>query len=349
MVEVVHGHHNAGDCPASIVAIGNFDGVHLGHRALIQRARSMADARGGRVVALTFDPHPASVLSPQAAPPMLASLDRRLELLAQSGVDVVVVEPFTRELASASANTFVERMVVESLRAAAIVVGYDFCYGAGRTGTVDSLRSHGTALGIDVEIVPAVEVEGEIASSTRIRGHLREGDLVTATRLLGRSWDVDGVVVHGAKRGRAIGVPTANVRTAIPLCIPPGIYAVHLEACTSEAFGMRSRSRSTSYGTVCKEREGEGSDGGQPQPSLSIHPPVALPAVASYGRNPTFVEGGDLVLEVHVLDWAGDLYDQRVRTSFAARLRDEMTFSSTAALVEQIQADIAAARLILQR
>lgn len=307
----VDGHQNVANDGAAIVAIGNFDGVHLGHRALLQRARAIADARGGRVAVLTFDPHPAAVLAPHALPPMLASLDRRVELLGECGADVVVVEPFTRELAAASATAFIEDIVVGSLGATAIVVGYDFAYGAGRTGTVDSLRSHGAALGIEVDIVPAVEVGGEIASSTRIRNHLLDGDSLAAARLLGRAWDIDGVVVHGAKRGRTIGVPTANVRPSGELVIRPGIYAVQLEI----------------------------------DPSLG----VTLPAVASYGKNPTFVQGGELVLEVHVLDWDGDLYDRRVRTKFAARLRDEAVFTSTDALIEQIRADIAAARAILTR
>lgn len=237
---------------------------------------------------------------------MLASLDRRIELLAEAGADLVVVEPFTRELASAAATAFVDDVIVRSLHATAIVVGYDFAYGAGREGTTESLRSHGAQLGIEVDVVSAVEIDGEIASSTRIRRHLRDGNMPAAARLLGRSWDVDGVVVHGAKRGRAIGVPTANIHPDGDLPLRPGIYAVRLAV-----------------------------DGAN------------LAAVASFGTNPTFVERGQLVLEVHVLDWDGDLYDRRARTTFVAHLRDEASFSSPAALVEQIRADIAVAKTIL--
>jgi riboflavin kinase/FMN adenylyltransferase len=187
-----------------------------------------------------------------------------------------------------------------------VVVGYDFTYGQQRAGTTETLQLHGAKAGFDVAIVEAVEVGGEVASSTRIRNYLREGNCQAAARLLGRPWDVDGTVVHGAKRGRAIGIPTANIAPTSDLVVAPGIYAVRL--------------------TV---------DGN------------ALPAVASLGRNPTFVEQGGLVLEVHVLDWDGDLYDRAVRTTFVSRIRDELKFESVDALVTQIHGDIDVARHVL--
>jgi len=306
-MEVVHGHRNAPAWAGAAVAIGNFDGVHVGHRALIDRARAHADARGLRAVALTFDPHPSEVLAPHAARPRVCSLARRLELLAAAGVDAAVVEPFTRELAACTADAFVDDVLLGALGARAIVVGYDFSYGQNRTGSTEMLRAHGARAGAEVEVVAPVEVGGEVASSSRIRAYLRAGDLPAAERMLGRRWDVDGTVVHGAKRGRAIGVPTANVAPEIELPIAPGIYAVTLAP-----------------------------EGGP-----------ALPAVASLGTNPTFVAGGALVLEVHVLDWDGDLYDRRVRTTFVARLRDEQRFASLDALLAQIRDDIARARAAL--
>jgi riboflavin kinase/FMN adenylyltransferase len=307
-MDVVRGHRELaryrGAWTGAAVAIGNFDGVHAGHRALITRARALADAHEVKAVALTFDPHPSELLSPHTAPPKLTSLDRRLELMAAAGLDAVVIEPFTRELATLSADAFIDGVVIGALGARAIVVGYDFSYGAGRAGSTDALRAHGGRMGIEVEIVDPVEAGGEVASSTKIRRYLLAGDLPGAERLLGRRWDVDGVVVHGAKRGRAIGVPTANITPASDLPIAPGIYAVTLSV-----------------------------DGGPP-----------LPAVASLGTNPTFVEGGRLVLEVHVLDWEGDLYDRQVRTTFVAWLRPEQKFDSVEALIAQIRRDIADAR-----
>ena len=303
----MYGHRNAPAWDGAAIAIGNFDGVHAGHRALIARARELAAAHGARTVALTFDPHPSALLAPAQAPRMLTSIDRRVELLAEAGVDAVVVEPFTRELAAVAPESFNADIVVAALRARAIIVGYNFRYGQARAGTIDSLRAHGAAAGLDVAIVPPVTVDGEIAASTKVRGHLAAGNLAAAERMLERRWDVDGVVVHGAERGRAIGIPPANIATDIELPIAPGIYAV----------------------TLAAERG------------------PALSAVASLGTNPTFVDDGRLVLEVHGLDWSGDLYDRRVRTTFVARLRDELKFDSVDALLAQIRRDIDQARAAL--
>jgi riboflavin kinase/FMN adenylyltransferase len=288
----------------SAVAIGNFDGVHTGHRALIERARAFGD----KTIALTFHPHPSAVLSPSNAPPMIASLDRRIELLRAAGADEVVALPFTRELAALSADAFIDDIVIGQLGARAIVVGYDFNYGQARSGNTATLAAHCERTTTQLAIVEPVEVDGEIASSSKIRGYLRAGDLARAERLLGRRWDIDGTVVHGAKRGRAIGIPTANIAPTSDLVVRPGIYAVTLGV--------------------------EGSD-------------VPLRSVASLGTNPTFVEQGGLVLEVHVLDWDGDLYDRRVRTTFVGRLRDEAKFDGVDALLVQIRRDIDDARALL--
>jgi riboflavin kinase/FMN adenylyltransferase len=303
-VDVYRGHqHVPGWRNGTAVAIGNFDGVHVGHRALIRRARELAGAQDAAAVALTFDPHPSVLLAPKP-PQMISSLARRIELLAEAGADVVVVEPFTRDLASRAAHAFIDDIVLGALCARAIIVGYDFTYGHGRSGTTEALRAHGGRAGIEVAIVSAVELGGEVASSSRIRAHLQAGDLPAAERLLGRRWDIDGIVVHGAKRGRAIGVPTANIRTDTELVLRAGIYAV----------------------------------------TLTVDDGAPLPAVASLGTNPTFVEGGGLILEVHVLDFDGDLYGKRVRTTFVAHLRDEAKFDSVDALIAQIRQDIYAAR-----
>src|SRR6185436_13929324 len=157
-MQVVYGHHNAPAWRGAAIAIGNFDGVHLGHRALIARARELAAARDALTVALTFDPHPSALLQPARAPLLLTSIERRIELLGEAGVDAVVVEPFTHELAGIAPNAFVDDVVIA--------------------------------------VVPAVTVDGEIAASTRIRNHLRAGELASAERMLGRQWDVDGEVVH---------------------------------------------------------------------------------------------------------------------------------------------------------
>ena len=304
MATLIRGLPHADAWTGAAVAIGNFDGVHVGHRALVRRARELADARGLAAVALTFDPHPSAVLSPHGAPPQLTSMDRRAQLLADAGADATVALPFTRELAQLTPDAFYDEILIAGLRARAIVVGYDFAYGKDRAGNTETLRARDRAT---VDVIEPVTVAGEVASSSHVRAHLRAGDLPAAERLLGRRWDVDGTVVHGAKRGRAIGIPTANIRPDADLPIAPGIYAVTLSAA-----------------------------GGPP-----------MPAVASLGTNPTFVDQGALVLEVHVLDFDGDLYDQHTRTTFVARLRDETKFDSVDALLVQIRRDIDAARQVL--
>src|SRR6185503_7441 len=213
-----------------VVAIGNFDGVHLGHQRLLEVARERARAIGGETVVLTFDPHPARVLAPGLAPPLLCSAARKRELLAEHGVDVLVVEPFTPALAALSAEEFVERVLLEGIGAHEVVVGYDFTYGRKRRGTVDTLRATGEPRGFAVHIVPQVTVDGLVASSTKIREFLLEGQVAGARLLLGRDFDVDAVVVRGAGRGRTIGVPTANLAWIESDLLPrPGVYAVRVQ------------------------------------------------------------------------------------------------------------------------
>jgi riboflavin kinase/FMN adenylyltransferase len=306
-VDVIRGHRAIVErLPPPAVAIGMFDGVHRGHQELLRRAVAHARAHGGAGVALTFDPHPAVVLAPDAAPPMLASLDRRLDLLAAMGLDTVVVEPFTAELSRLDRDAFVDQILVGALGARHVVVGWNWRYGHARAGTIETLVAHGTRAGFTVDPVSAVIVDGAPVSSTRIRGLVRAGDLAAAERLLGRRYDVTGMVVAGAKRGREIGIPTANVAPEVPVLAPTGIYPVWLHT------------------------------GG-----------AALPGVASLGTNPTFVDGGAVTLEVHVLDWTGDLYDRRVRVELLGRLRGEEKYDTVEALVAQIRRDISDARSVL--
>jgi riboflavin kinase/FMN adenylyltransferase len=307
-LQVISGHRAIAErFAAPAVAIGIFDGVHRGHQELVRRARAAA-ASGGTAIGLTFDPHPATVLAPEKAPAAIGTLARRLELLAAAGLDACVVEPFTVALSQMPADDFVDAVLVRALGVAHVVVGKDWRYGNGRAGTTDRLAAHGARAGFTVDAVDQVLVDGEPASSTRVRRLLRDGDLAGAARVLGRAHDVDGVVVRGARRGRAIGVPTANLALDVPPIVPTGIYAVWLH------------------------------DGD-----------ARRPAVASLGTNPTFVDGGAVTFEVHVLDWSGDLYDRRVRVELVERLRDEAKFPSADALVAQIERDIADARAVLAR
>ena len=285
------------------VARGNFDGVHLGHRALFAEAARAARAAGGEAVVLTFEPHPARVLAPDLAPPLLTPLPRKLELLAEAGVDACVVLPFTKELASHSASEFVREVLLEGLGARDVVVGHDFTYGRKREGTVETLRADGAARGFAVHVIPAVTVEGLVVSSTKIRELLHEGNVAGARMLLGRTFDVEGTVVRGAGRGRSIGVPTANVAVEGELLPHPGVYAGR----ASLLEGGRAR--------------------------------WTKPAAINLGTNPTF-GGGQLSLEAHVLGHDEDLYERRLRIAFASRLRGEQRFPDAQALVAQIRKDI---------
>jgi riboflavin kinase / FMN adenylyltransferase len=303
---------------APAVAIGNFDGVHLGHQRLLDTAARAARALGGDAVVFTFEPHPAVVLAPHKAPPLLTSLPRKLELLAQAGMDACVLEPFTRELAELSPEAFLQSILVAILGARHIVVGYDFTYGRDRAGTTESLRAFGAARGMGVDVIEPVEAGGGVVSSTRVRELVREGDMAGARALLGRDFDLDGTVVRGDGRGARIGMPTANLDTGGQLLPRGGVYAVRVQLL----------------------------EGAEPAGSAPVRSRI-VPAVANLGTNPTFVDRAELSLEVHLLDFAADLYGQRLRVHFVERLRGEQRFPGIDALLQQIRADIERARDIL--
>ncbi len=210
------------------MTLGNHDGVHLGHRALLTAARERAGREGLTVTAVTFDPHPSVVLAPDRAPPLLTTIARRRELLLALGADEVTVLRFDRELASTSPEGFAEDVLARRLDARSVVVGPDFRFGRGRAGDVTALCALGEAHGFDVISVPPVTLEGEAVSSTRVRAALARGEVAEAARLLGRAHDVDGTVVRGDGRGRSIGVPTANLDCDPVLLPADGVYAVVL-------------------------------------------------------------------------------------------------------------------------
>jgi riboflavin kinase / FMN adenylyltransferase len=293
----------------SAVTVGNFDGVHRGHQALVAAARARADSHGGSCVALTFDPHPARVLQPDRPLRRLMTEAQRAECLAALGVDVLALLPFTPELAALSPEEFATKVLADALRAKAVVVGEDFRFGKGRAGDVAALEALGQRLGFAVVAVEPVLDGGLPVSSTRIREALVEGDVVAAASLLGRPYFVEGEVVRGEGRGRTIGIPTANLAVENEILPKGGVYAARVG------------------------RAGE------------PHEP-ARPAVVNLGRRPTF-GGRELTVEAHMLDFEADLYGQRLRVFFEARLRDEQAFPGKDALVAQIRADVAAARAIL--
>jgi riboflavin kinase/FMN adenylyltransferase len=295
------------DLAPTAVTIGVFDGVHRGHQALLGRVVAEAAARGLSPTAVTFDRHPMAVLRPGSRPRLLTTLRRKVALLGEAGMDGVLVLPFTAELSRVPAEEFAERVLFGALRARAVVVGANFRFGHKAAGDVALLAELGRRRGVAVTGVPLQAAGGGTVSSTRIRAALAQGDVRTAARLLGRAFALEGHVVPGHRRGRLLGVPTANLAVPARLAIPAiGIYAGHLE---TDGVGR-------------------------------------LPAVTSVGTRPQF-GGTELSVETHVLDFDGDLYGRRVSVSFEHRLRGEATFPSVADLVAQMREDVRQARRLL--
>jgi riboflavin kinase/FMN adenylyltransferase len=211
----------------TVITIGNFDGVHLGHRAILARVAQRARELEGQAVAVTFDPHPLKLLRPEMALPLLTTPEQKLHLLAGCGLDAVVVLPFTREFAALPARDFVKQYFCERLKVREVVIGHDYCFGRGREGNIDLLREMGTTLGFTVQVVWAVEADDAVVSSSLIRALLRLGKVAEAGRLLGRPYGVAGTVVRGKGRGaKLLGVPTANIHPVNELLPAQGIYAV---------------------------------------------------------------------------------------------------------------------------
>ncbi|WP_345710944.1 bifunctional riboflavin kinase/FAD synthetase [Kineococcus glutinatus] len=304
----------------AVVAIGNFDGVHRGHRAVLGTVVASARARGARAVAVTFDPHPLAVLHPERAPALLTGLDERLARLAETGLDGVLVMEFTRELASWSPEHFVRTVFVEALRAVEVVVGRDVRFGRGNSGDLATLQRLGAACGFEVTALDDVSADPAAAggapvrpwSSTRVRLDLAEGNVDHAADVLGRPHRVVGTVVHGDHRGRELGYPTANLSADAEGVVPAdGVYA-----------GWLVRLGATG-------------------------PDARLPAAVSVGSNPTFA-GCERRVEAYALDRTGlDLYGERVAVEFVHRLRPTLRFDGVGPLVEQMARDVEECRRLL--
>ena len=309
-MQVIRDNQPSDNSKRSVVTIGAYDGVHRGHQAVIGQVRNEAQQLGCQSVVVTFDKHPASVVRPESAPKLLTDLDQKLELLQQTGIDATLIVEFNRERSTEDPALFVKRVLVDTLRAQVVVVGEDFHFGFNRGGNVAMLRELGKQFDFQVEPVKLIArpdgVE-EPVSSTSIRRALAGGQVETATNLLGRAYEVRGVVVNGDKRGRIIGFPTANVEVPNAMCLPAdGVYAGKFQC----------------------------DDG-------SVHA-----CAINLGRRPTFFEHADhSLLEAHLLDFDGDLYGQKVSVTFEHFLRSERKFDGLEAIKTQLQLDVAAARL----
>ncbi len=296
----------ATDLQGGAITVGNFDGVHMGHKQILAELKGHALDTKGPAIAVTFDPHPRAILFPDESPRRLCHLHERLELLGLAGVEAVLLLHFDKELAATPAESFTRRLY-ETFRPKHWHVGYDFAFGHGREGSADKLREIGDELNFTVSEAAAFEMEHAVVSSSRIRSAVEASDFLLAEKLLGRPYSISGHVMHGDKRGRKIGFPTANLDVADLAHPPAGIYAVRAKLENDE--------------TVWN-------------------------GAAYLGFRPTF-QGRTMVLETHMLDANPDLYNQRLEIQFVQRVREDRAYKSAEELSEQIARDCVEARRIL--
>lgn len=294
----------------AVITIGNFDGVHLGHKALFREVIERARKIDGTAVAITFEPHPMRVLRQTAKPPLITLAEQKRELIMKTGIDVLVQIPFTKTFASMAARDFLEGILVERMGLKVFVVGGDYGFGKNREGNLDFLRGASKTLGFELVIADWIQapIDGIRISSTRIREAVADGDLVNARKMLGRHYQIRGRVVHGRNRGgKLLNCPTANMELVDELVPKTGVYAVTVEF-----------------------------DG------------VLYQGVANIGYSPTF-DDHVYTAEVHILDFKEDIYGRVIRVNFIERLRDEEKYDSLDPLIAQIRRDILDARQILDR
>jgi riboflavin kinase/FMN adenylyltransferase len=293
----------------AVITIGNFDGVHLGHQSLFHEVIEQAENIGGTSVAMTFEPHPIRVLKQNGHPPLITLYEQKIELIKNTGIDVLICVPFTLEFANISARSFIEDIIVNRIGTKAIVVGRDYTFGKKREGNITMLNELASVLGFEVIIPNWIKIADALPdriSSTGIRKFVMAGKLAEARKILGRFYQIRGTVVKGRNRGgKLLGFPTANINLHDELCPKTGIYAV-----TVQFNGDR------------------------------------LKGVANIGYSPTF-DDHILTVEVHIIDFNQDLYGKKIRVNFIQRIRDEIKFSNIAELSEQIKKDIIKARTIL--
>ncbi len=295
-----------------MVTIGAYDGVHVGHQQVIEQVRRLSEERGCRSALVTFDRHPATVVRPESAPLLLTGADQRLELLEATGLDAAVIVHFDEEQATESPESFIQRVLIDCMSVAAIVIGEDFHFGSNRGGNVELLRKIGLEHDFDVlplDLVSRTDGIDEPVSSTAIRRSLAGGDITTANRMLGREYEVRGSVVKGDQRGRLLGFPTANVEVSNRVCLPAdGVYVGRYERPNGDTHGC----------------------------------------AINLGRRPTFYEHAETsLLEAHLLDFDGDLYGESGSVRFTDFLRSERKFDGIEALIEQLRSDVESARTLL--
>jgi riboflavin kinase/FMN adenylyltransferase len=293
----------------AVITIGNFDGVHIGHQALFHEVIEKADSIDGTSIAMTFDPHPARVLHKNNNPPLITLHEQKIELIERAGIEILICIPFTNQFASLSAEDFIKSLLIDKIGMKAVVVGGDYTFGKNREGNLAVLKSFAPQLGYEVIVADWIKAARNISdriSSTKIRKLVMAGNLKTASKMLGRHYQIRGRVVRGRDRGgKLLGIPTANINLQDELCPKTGIYAVTVE-----------------------------------------HDNRIYKGVANIGYSPTF-DDNEFTVEVHLLDFAENIYDEKIRVNFIERIRDEKKFADISELKEQINQDIKTADKIL--
>jgi riboflavin kinase/FMN adenylyltransferase len=301
-MQVIRDPFRASDLPRTgIVTIGNFDGVHLGHRKILEAVVARAREVSRPAVAITFEPHPMVILKPDHAPRRIQTLRQKEEVLEALGIDLLLVIPFTRDFSLTEPEEFVRRLLCERLGASELYIGHHFAFGRGKRGDLALLRRLGPECGFSASGIDEVSYEGEPISSTRIRNAIGRGDITDANAMLGREYELDGIVSKGDRVGRKIGYPTINLAPENELYPVDGVYVTQIEI---RSFGRR------------------------------------FDCVTNIGSRPTVYEDYATTIETYVLDFSSDVYGEKVRLFFFGRLREERKFPSVMALTEQIGRDI---------
>lgn len=287
-----------------VVTLGNFDGVHLGHQKIFERVKEEASKIHGEAVVITFEPHPLKILSPDRCPPLLTPFRKKMMLIEKSGIQSVLCIEFSRSFSGLSPFEFVKEILVEKVKARKVMVGYNYHFGSGKKGDAQGLKDLASRFNVEVEVMEPLKIDDAVVSSSRVRQLLKEGKVEEASKLLGRDYPIIGRIVEGAQRGRILGFPTANLEISEELYPKEGVYAVQV-VWHSQIFN----------------------------------------GLANVGFNPTFLatEGGtkgQFSLEVHILNFDRDIYGEEIQVNFARRIRDELRFSSSSHLVDQIIKDI---------
>ncbi|MFH1148638.1 MAG: bifunctional riboflavin kinase/FAD synthetase [Pseudomonadota bacterium] len=292
----------------TVVTIGNFDGVHLGHQLLFDETRQQARSIGGESLVMTFEPHPVRVLRPESNLKLISKCSKKIELIEKAGVDVLLCISFSREFAETTCDQFVDNILWSALHVKGVIVGYDYSFGKGRKGTIDFLKQKGKDLGFTVTVIEPLYVDGIIVSSTKIRELIAAGEMRAVRKLLGRPYQMSGTVLVGKRRGGSVlGFPTANIELSDNELAPKlGVYAVQVFY------------------------DGKSHDG-----------------VMNIGYNPTFGDLA-VSAEVHIFDFSEDVYGEKIEVNIIERLRDEKKFPGPAELIEQIKNDVERAKEILR-